>query len=69
MNRVFATLSVLVLISWITTVSIAQDRVAYTTIEESGKDYSIQGDYVGGMKQGGLFRTRVGLQVIARGES
>jgi len=69
MNRVFVTLSVLVLISWITTVSIAQERVAYTTIEESGEEYSIQGEYVGGMKQGGLFRTRVGLQVIAGGES
>ena len=48
MNRVFVTLSVVVLISYITTVSIAQERVAYTTIEESGEDYSIQGEYVGG---------------------
>ena len=38
MNRVFVTLSVLLLISCITTVSNAQERVAYTTIEESGED-------------------------------
>ncbi|MFL2870567.1 MAG: DUF1080 domain-containing protein [Pirellulaceae bacterium] len=69
MSRVFLTLSVLALFACITPVSSAQERVAYTTVEEAGVDFTIQGEYVGGMKQGGLFRTRVGLQVIARGES
>ena len=69
MNRIVLMLTCLtVLLSYESFVS-AQERVAYTTVEESGADYAIQGEYVGGQKQGSLFRTRVGLQVIARGDS
>ncbi|MBA62128.1 MAG: hypothetical protein CMJ76_07155 [Planctomycetaceae bacterium] len=46
----------------------AQERVAYTSVQEAGPDYLVQGEYRGAVRFVGLLRSSCGLQVIARGE-
>lgn len=48
--------------------ALAQERVAYTSVEDAGPDYLVQGEYRGAVRLAGLLRSSCGLQVIARGE-
>ena len=59
-------LSVALLISW-SLPALAQERVAFTSVDEAGADYLVQGEYRGAVRLAGVLRSSSGLQVVSRG--
>ena len=55
-------LSVALLISW-SFPALAQERVAFTSVDEAGADYLVQGEYRGAVRLAGVLRSSSGLQL------